>query len=95
MPNEFTNKGGGGDRRFLPRLLRGAVRTGTFVLKTLYDGLKAMGSQWAHPPPPDPCCDAPPAELLDVPPDGHPERLPDLPMTDEELDLWARLYADP
>jgi hypothetical protein len=86
--------GGGGGEDLLARLLRGAARTGNFVLSIVYEGLKAAGSLWVHPHPVDPVIETPPA--LAGPPAGHPERLcPHLPLSPEERDLWARLHADP
>ena len=94
MPNGSTGTGGGAGGEPLARLFRGGVVFGTWFLSLLSYGLQALGAQWVSLP--DPCCDAPPDELLEALPEGHPERLcPHLPMSDAEAGLRACLDADP
>ncbi|MGP4086309.1 DUF6059 family protein [Streptomyces sp. KR55] len=88
----------GESQGYFAALSRGVVVCGTWLLTTVYEGLKAAGLMWVHPPPPDIPAAQPesPAPLLDAPPDGHPERLSShVPLSPDEIDIWARFYTDP
>ncbi|MEU4654773.1 DUF6059 family protein [Streptomyces sp. NPDC023723] len=94
-----VRRGAGDGRRpgLLVVLAKGLWMCAGHLGRVVYDGLRAAGAVWVYvPPDADPADDPEPSgTVLNAPPDGHPERLPAAPAPSaEEIDLWARFYAD-
>ncbi|CAL9375265.1 hypothetical protein SUDANB145_00953 [Streptomyces sp. enrichment culture] len=98
-----AERGAGDGRRpgLLVVLAKGLWMCAGQLGRVVYDGLRAAGAVWVYIPPdadgPHDPADGPepPRPVLDAPPAGHPERLPAAASpSPEEIELWARFYAD-